>query len=289
MYLAVASASALPTANTYKKTADTSVTSGKTYYTKSGSTYTAVTSPAEASLGTYYEETTDIGTEITADELSDVTMTKATVGNQAFVTGTTNKADASIAYSLGAATYALKDGEIIDFDTAQGDLATKLEMSVLGGVAGFTLTGAVNADADWSEADAAAITITPTYAVTDATGSEVAVDNAAYNQVNLVPANAAPSVPEKTYVMTAGQDVEVEINLGAGDLAATGVASVSYVAAGKTYSFASGEFKIENGKLVLSHSKTDTFANAGIKNREITILFNDTAKTTGKAILTTTD
>lgn len=188
MYLAVVSASGLPTANTYAKTTDTSPQSGTTYYTKDASgNYTAVTSPAAANIGTYYVATTTIGTEITAAELSDVTMTKATVGNQVFAKGTNTKADASIAYSLGTATYALKDGEKLDFDTTQADLADKLELSALGDVAGFTLTGAINADADWSEADAAAITITPTYTITDATGTETAVGSGAYKQVTLGP------------------------------------------------------------------------------------------------------
>ena len=193
MYLAVASAAAVPTANTYKKTADTAVDNTKKYYTKSGTTYTEVASAAAADLGTYYEATTTIGTEITAAELSDVIMNKATVGNQAFAKGSSNQADASIAYSLGEATYGLKDGETIDFDTTSSDLNTKLEMSTLGGVAGFTLTGAVNANADWTEADAKAITITPTYAITNATGTEAAVDSGAYNQVNLGPALAQTS------------------------------------------------------------------------------------------------
>lgn len=39
----------------YRKTADTDIVSGKDYYTKSGETYTKVTSPAKASLGDYYE------------------------------------------------------------------------------------------------------------------------------------------------------------------------------------------------------------------------------------------
>lgn len=42
-------------ATTYKKTADASVVAGKTYYTKSGNTYTAVASPADANISTYYE------------------------------------------------------------------------------------------------------------------------------------------------------------------------------------------------------------------------------------------
>lgn len=39
----------------YRKTTDTDIVSGKDYYTKSGETYTKVTSPAKASLGDYYE------------------------------------------------------------------------------------------------------------------------------------------------------------------------------------------------------------------------------------------
>lgn len=148
----------------------------------------------------------------------------------------------------------------------------------------FGLTGACNPNGDYSATGLAAsnVTVTWSYAEHPTTGgAEMLAENAVDN--------AAPSVETKTYTMTVGQDVLIDISLGAGDLGATGVSSVSYVAAGTTYSFASEEFKIENGKLVLSHSKTDVFANAGVKNREITIVFNDTARTSGKVILTTAD
>lgn len=42
-------------ATTYKKTTDVALDADKTYYTKSGSTYTAVASPAVADIGSYYE------------------------------------------------------------------------------------------------------------------------------------------------------------------------------------------------------------------------------------------
>ena len=45
-----------PIAASYVKTADTDVVTGKDYYTESSGTYTKVTSPAKASLGTYYEK-----------------------------------------------------------------------------------------------------------------------------------------------------------------------------------------------------------------------------------------
>lgn len=41
----------------YAKTSDTSLTEGKTYYTKSGTTYTAVESPVVGSISSYYEVT----------------------------------------------------------------------------------------------------------------------------------------------------------------------------------------------------------------------------------------
>lgn len=60
----------------YVKTADTSITSGKTYYTRSGSasdgyTYTAVATPAEADLGKYYEKTEDTNIAYTTYVLGD--------------------------------------------------------------------------------------------------------------------------------------------------------------------------------------------------------------------------
>ncbi len=46
----------VPQKATYVKTADTDIVSGKDYYTESSGTYTKVTSPAKASLGSYYEK-----------------------------------------------------------------------------------------------------------------------------------------------------------------------------------------------------------------------------------------
>lgn len=45
-----------PAVASYTKTTDTDVVSGKTYYTESGGTYSAVSSPTKANIGTYYEK-----------------------------------------------------------------------------------------------------------------------------------------------------------------------------------------------------------------------------------------
>jgi hypothetical protein len=52
-------------AATYEKTADTDIVEGKTYYTKSGSNYNVVVSPAKESIGTYYELKDEAHTEYT--------------------------------------------------------------------------------------------------------------------------------------------------------------------------------------------------------------------------------
>lgn len=48
---------------TYVKTADTSITTGKTYYTKSGTKYAVVSNPVVGSIGDYYEVSDEAHTE----------------------------------------------------------------------------------------------------------------------------------------------------------------------------------------------------------------------------------
>lgn len=50
---------------TYIKTADTAIVAGKTYYTKSGTKYTAVASPVVGSIANYYELSDEAHTEYT--------------------------------------------------------------------------------------------------------------------------------------------------------------------------------------------------------------------------------
>lgn len=48
----------------YALTKDSSIVSGKTYYTKSGDKYTAVSSPSASSISTYYEAVAEAGADI---------------------------------------------------------------------------------------------------------------------------------------------------------------------------------------------------------------------------------
>lgn len=292
VYLAVASATVAPTADTYKKTADTTVQS-KTYYTKSGATYTKVASPSATDLTTYYEATTTIGTEITAAELADVNMTKATDGNQAFEKdGDDNKAKAEIGYRLAAAEYALKDGEKIDFSTTQAQLKDKLTMKEIGGVIGFTLTGAVNKNADWLKADAAAITIAPVYQLVDAAGeADAAADfeDNTHKQLKVLPTitDVAPSIATKSYAVDGKADVAITVDLGGGTLAATEISKITFKSTtGDTKNLDSGMYSLSGTTLTIKKDQVSAWIGAGQSSREYTIIFNDTAKTSVNVTMT---
>ena len=114
----------------------------------------------------------------TAANLANVSMTKATTGDSVFkknAEGTAVKTD--IAYKLAKAEYTKKPTETIDFTTTQAQLPSKLSMTKLGDVVGFTFDGDMNDNADWTKADTTSIKITPVYEFTEATDEEEYVDS----------------------------------------------------------------------------------------------------------------
>ena len=179
MQLIPAKADTTPSTNTYEKATTFSDTA--TYYTRSeAGVYTEATveDADDFAAGTFYTSTTTIGTEIQASELGDITMTNADAAvTFAAGAGTTN---ADVAFSLPKATYTLKDDEFIDFSTTAADIAEKYEMTGIGGYTGFTITGTMNTNTEWSQLETKTITITPTYVIADASGQETAVETGLY-------------------------------------------------------------------------------------------------------------
>ncbi|MCR4617785.1 MAG: hypothetical protein K5669_06330 [Lachnospiraceae bacterium] len=171
----------------YFITKDKAIDESKTYYTVADGVYSAVQSPVVGSIGSYYEKSTTIGPNTTAAMLADVTMT-ASETPVVFATGTASSS-ADIGFKLAKATYAIKDDKFIDFATA--NLSDVLELSTIGGSAGFTFTGAMNPNADWANITTKSITITPTYTFTDATGSETAITTGLNQVETTAPAPSA--------------------------------------------------------------------------------------------------
>lgn len=136
-----------------------------------------------------YKMSSVIGPEITAKQLSDVRMTVADQENEvAFTPGKENKANASIGFKLPQAEYGPDDGkDIFAFQATQETFGNSLQLNALTGVAGFTITGAMNKKVDWTRADTVALKIQPTYKVSDATGKETYIDEDA--DTKITPAN----------------------------------------------------------------------------------------------------
>ncbi len=118
----------------------------------------------------------------TAANLVDVKMSNASSGSVVFAPKGDYYAFAETAFSLGKATYDVQDNQSIDFDTTQEALASKMEMTELGDVTGFTIIGAMNKNADWTKADVSSLSFAPIYDISkDATGNETAAGG--YKQV----------------------------------------------------------------------------------------------------------
>lgn len=140
-----------------------------------------------------------------AENLADVKMTAAAEAKGiAFAEGQNYDAFANIGFALDKASYALKSGESIDFDTKQDEVADKLELTAFGttSITGFTFKGAMNGNTVWTEANIAAISITPIYSI-DEKGTEGSVADT-HGMVTLAAAAdvAEPVAPVTTYTVT---------------------------------------------------------------------------------------
>jgi len=218
--------------------------------------------------------------KVTSDLLSDVEMTAAQGGLQAFMPGD-NDGNTSIAYKLDKAEYVLKDDAVLDFTTESADMADKVQPNKLGSIVGFTFVGAMNTNADWTKAKLSAIKITPTYEVEDADGTETAYENGGYNQITTEPATAAPSISPASYTITAGTAVEVSFSYGVGDDAATAISSISYQnASGVTKTLKAEEYSVSANKITIAASVIDNLINNSITSRTYTVTFDNDATAT---------
>ncbi len=170
----------------------------------------------------------------------------ALTSSGASLTGTIDATDESAfeyTYADGAYSYGLKA------DTSEITFGTYT----------FNMVGACNQYGDWSELTEAAPTVGVVWSVAEH------VDN------------AAPSIATKEYELTADTPVTVNMSFGAGELAATGVASVSYTLSGSTGSLA-GLYTIEGNILTIDAAAVNAIISANA-TATVTVVFDDTAST----------
>lgn len=125
----------------------------------------------------------------------------------------------------------------------------------------FQLTGACNTNGDWSGLTDAAPVVAVTWTVKEHA--------------------AAPSVAETTAKMIAGKATVINADLGAGDLAATGIKTISFkTASGKVNTIADTNYSYVNGTLIFTSEYIDLLLSAGVASRTYTVKFDDSAATT---------
>lgn len=151
-----------------------------------------------------------------------------------------------------------------------------------GGAAAFRYLGTLSGKQEsWTNTDIEKITIKyDIVGVTAEKYSDVATDVKYGLYIAATPAEAAPSITGTTVTFSKANGAEITVDLGAGDLAATGIASVATVGGdGKDYTWAAADYSFAGSKLTMN--KTAQYL-AGVSTgstRKVKITFNDTAKT----------
>lgn len=126
----------------------------------------------------------------------------------------------------------------------------------------YTIIGACDTTADWSAVKNAEVAATVVWSATKH------VDQ------------AAPSIAETSYTLVADTPVEITVDLGKGDLAATGIEKITYVnASGTVANLGTTQWTYKNGKLTFTAERVNSLINSGA-GKTYTVVFNDTAKTT---------
>lgn len=108
--------------------------------------------------------------------------------------------------------------------------------------------------------------------------------------VALRPKHVAPSIAKTAYVMSRGRAIAVDVDLGSGKSAATGIKSVTYKdSTGKKVSLTNSQCSFANHTLTFSASFVTALVGEKIDSRSFTVTFDDEAETTVAVILATND
>ena len=108
--------------------------------------------------------------------------------------------------------------------------------------------------------------------------------------VSLRPKKLAPSIGKTFYVMNREKDIVVDVDLGAGELAAKGIKSITYKnSSGVATVLPTGNYSFLDDKLIFKGAYISSLIDAGLDSREFTVLFDDMAGTRVGITLTSDD
>ncbi|SCW31698.1 hypothetical protein SAMN02910400_00320 [Lachnospiraceae bacterium C10] len=140
----------------------------------------------------------------------------------------------------------------------------------------LSMEGAVSNLAVESDTTAPTVNVTWSYAkATD--GAEAATDAVDYT------AQSAPAIATTTYTFSQDHAVEIDVNLGAGNKAATGITSITYNNGSSTLD--TSKYSLADGKLTISAAYINDLIAYNVTDRAYVITFNDSDATTATVTL----
>lgn len=135
----------------------------------------------------------------------------------------------------------------------------------------YNLTGALNTNAEWEDGlTFPAITVTWNYA-------EHRDDT-------------APSITTTSYTVDGSSDQAITVDLGAGEKAATDIASITFQStSGATKTLSADYYTFEGTTLTIKKEQISAWVGAGVESRAYTVTFNDSDDTSVVVTLTKAD
>ncbi len=119
----------------------------------------------------------------------------------------------------------------------------------------------------------------------DLTAKTFAADADLY--ANWTSNNVAPSISPASYDVTAGNGVEVTVNLGSGNLAAESITSITYKNANnQDRTMATTDYTFADGKISIASSVVDGLFTNNVASRAYTVTFNNNATATFTLVTT---
>ncbi len=169
--------------------------------------------------------------------------------------------------------------------TAKGDVdSSKLYVygngeAATDGVAAFRYIGKLSgAQETWTKDDITKVSIKyDILGVQESKYNDVKADcvYGLYNEP--APTEKAPSIPTATAKMVSGQPATFNVDLGAGDLKATGITSVTN--AGTTTAIPTSAYSFKDGVLTITADRVNTLLSANLSSKKYDVIFNDKDKT----------
>lgn len=138
----------------------------------------------------------------------------------------------------------------------------------------FGLTGACNANGNYSATGLGGSNVNVTWSYAER-AKDSSADLLAPNATDA----AGPSLVGSSFTMTAGQPFEVQVNLGSGNLKATGIASISFERDGSDVAIGSTRYTFADDTITFESSWVDSQLAGITTSRTYKIVFNDTANT----------